>query len=80
MLKVTIVILLLANFASWFTAGTFLFKDQGETKRTFYALGLRISLALLLMGVIVYGVLTGQLGMNAPWHDQIHPESSQTTP
>ena len=47
----------------------FLFKDH-ETgrKRTLYALGLRITLAIALMGLVGYGLQTGQLTLGAPWH------------
>jgi hypothetical protein len=68
MLKVIIVVLLIANILSLGSGAVFFFKDQGEGKRTLYALGVRVSLALLLIITLVYGVMTGQLGINAPWH------------
>ncbi len=69
MLKVIIVVLLIANILCLGSGAVFFFKEQGEGKRTFYALGLRVSLALLLIITLVYGVMTGQLGLNAPWHN-----------
>ena len=68
MLKVIIVVLLLAIILSLGSGAVFFFKDQGEGKRTFYALGVRVTLAVLLILCLVYGVMTGQLGINAPWH------------
>lgn len=68
MLKVIILVLLLAVVASLVSGAVFFFKDQGETKRTMYALGVRVTLVTLLMISIIYGVLSGELGLNAPWH------------
>jgi Protein of unknown function (DUF2909). len=69
MLRIIIVVLLIATIASLASGAVFFFKDQGETKRTLYALGVRITLATLLMACIVYGVLSGELTLNAPWHN-----------
>jgi hypothetical protein len=70
LLKALIVILLVAVVASLFTGLGFLFKDshRQDSKRTLYALGVRISLAAMLMMVIFYGLWTGELSLNAPWH------------
>ena len=50
----------------------FLFKDTGkpESRRLWYALGVRITFATLLVLAIGYGFYTGELrmGLNAPWH------------
>ena len=54
------------------------FKDQGSTKRTLYALGVRITLAILLIITILYGVMTGQLGMKSPWQQGEQPNTTQT--
>ena len=76
MLKVIIFVLLIAVIASLTTGFYFLVKDQGETskKRLYYALGIRVSLAMLLMGTVAYGIGTGQLGSQAPWDQELHPE------
>ena len=69
-LKVVIVILFVALVISLFTGLSFLIKDrtaERRSSRTWYALSVRLILASLLMGFIVYGVYTGQLGSNAPW-------------
>ena len=74
MLKIVIVILLIAVVISLFTGLVFLFKDTDRTdsKRTWYSLGVRITLATLLLLTISYGFYTGELriGSNAPWHDE----------
>ena len=81
MLKLIIFILLLGVIASLSTGFYFLIKDQGnERKRLLYALGVRISLAALLLGAIIYGIATGQLGSQAPWDAQLHPERVFITP
>jgi hypothetical protein len=49
----------------------FLFKDTGKpnSRRLWYALGVRITFATLLLMTIGYGFYTGELrmGLNAPW-------------
>jgi hypothetical protein len=68
MLKAIIVVLFVAILLSLGSGAAFFFKDQGEGKRTLYALGLRVTLAVLLIICLVYGVLSGELSLNAPWH------------
>jgi len=75
LLKVIIVILLIAMLASLFTGFAFIVKDKGnERKRVLTALLIRISLATALIGTITYGIGSGQLGSQAPWDRQLHPE------
>ncbi len=68
-LKFLIVVLLLALLASLGTGFYFLMVDQGDTRkrRLFNSLGIRLSLAVALMVVIVYGVSSGRLKSQAPW-------------
>ncbi len=80
MLKVIIVLLLIAIIISLFSGAVFFFKDQGSTKRTLHALGVRITLAILLMITITYGVMSGQLGLNAPWHQRGAPAPTSSQP
>ena len=72
LLKVLIVVLLIGVVISLFSGLVFLFKDTDRTdsKRTWYALGIRITLATALLLTVTYGFYTGQLrmGSNAPWH------------
>ena len=68
-LKFLIVILLLALLGSLGAGFYFLMVDQGDVKkrRLVNSLGVRLSLALALMVVIVYGVSSGKLRSQAPW-------------
>jgi 5-bromo-4-chloroindolyl phosphate hydrolysis protein len=68
MLKAVIILLLIAMVISLASGAVFFFKDQGNSKRTLHALGVRVTLAILLIICITYGVLSGQLRLNAPWH------------
>jgi len=72
-LKIVIVLLLFGVIASLFSGLVFLFKDSDKSgsKRTLYALGVRITLAIALVATVSYGIYTGELGMNAPWHQSI---------
>ena len=69
MLKAAIVILLIALVASLGSGFYYLMIDHGDknSRRTFHSLGVRLSIAVLLAGLIVYGVATGQLGHRNPW-------------
>ncbi len=79
MLKVAIVILMVALVASLGSGFYYLMIDQGDKtkRRTFNSLGIRLVLALCLMGLIVYGVATGQLGNRNPWDPGPRPLQSQ---
>ena len=69
-LKILILVLLGCVVASLFSSFVFLFKDVNvpESRRALYALGIRVAFAAALMIVIFYGLYTGQLGLDAPWH------------
>jgi uncharacterized membrane protein len=69
LLKLLIIILVLALVASLGSGFYYLMLDQGDKnkRRTFHSLGVRLTLAATLMGVIIYGVATGQLGNRNPW-------------
>ena len=54
-----VIILILLSLAS---SLFFLFKDQGQGKRSVYSLGVRVSLAAFLLMLVAYGLSTGQLG------------------
>jgi len=83
-LKVIIIILLIGVLISLFSGLAFLFKDtdQTDSKRTWYALGVRVTLATALVLTIAFGFYTGQLqmGSNAPWHNAIHENDSGPVP
>lgn len=72
-LKIVIVLLFIGIVISLSSGLVFLVKDFGDQKRrTLYSLGIRITLATLMMGFIVYGYYTGQLFTKAPWDKKIH--------
>lgn len=70
LLKTIIVLLLIANIIALGTAFYAMMHDMGDEKvsRTAKFLTIRVSLAALLVVVVIYGILTGQLGIAAPWH------------
>lgn len=67
MLKLLIVVLFLALLASLLASLVFLLRDKGTSRRSLRFLGLRVTLAVLLLAAIGWGFLTGQLGSHAPW-------------
>lgn len=70
MLPVLILLLLIAMVVSLFTGFYFLFKDHDdpESKRVWFALGVRVTIAATLLVLVFYGLATGQLAVDAPWH------------
>lgn len=72
-LKTIIVILFFAVLVSLSSGLVFLLKDMGDSdsKRTLYALGIRIALAALLLICIFYGLYSGELSSQAPWDRRI---------
>jgi len=68
-LKIAIIILFIAVVASLSSGLVFVLKDMGssESKRTLYALGVRITLAAALLLTIGYGISSGKLTNTAPW-------------
>lgn len=69
LLKVAIVVLFVAVLASLSSGLVFLLKDMNisDSRRTVYALGIRITLAATLLSLIAYGIQSGQLNNKAPW-------------
>lgn len=80
LLKLLIVILFIAVLVSLTSGLVFLLKDMNvpDSKRTLYALGIRIALAAALMATIAYGIHSGRLKSTAPW-DQVS-RAQQTSP
>ena len=76
MLKVAIVLLMIALVASLGSGFYYLMVDQGDKtkRRTFHSLGVRLTLAICLAALIVYGVATGQLGHRNPWDSGPQPQ------
>ena len=80
MLKTVIVVLMIALVASLASGLVFLMSDQGspDKKRLFTSLGVRLGLGVCLLLVILYGVMTCQLGHQNPWDPgPVSPEGSQ---
>ena len=73
LLKTTIFIVIALILLSLVSSLFFLLKDQGttESKRTVNGLGVRVSLGVVLIILITYGLYTGQLGNSVPW-DQVN--------
>ena len=69
MLKTVILLLRIALVASLASGLVFLMSDQGnpQKKRLFTSLGVRLGIGACLLLVILYGVMTGQLGHQNPW-------------
>jgi uncharacterized membrane protein len=79
LLKIAIVILMLALVVSLASSFYFLMVDQGDRhkRRLFHSLGVRLTLAICLASLIVYGVATGQLGHSNPWDAGPRPAQTQ---
>jgi len=67
-IRTIIVALLIALVVSLFSGLFFFIKDQGSTKRTYYSLGTRLVIAVLLFAVTAYGLYIGELGNQVPWN------------
>ena len=66
-LKTAILLTFAALLASLASGLFFLMKDQGSTRRTLHSLGVRITLAGIMMGLVGYGLAAGKLRSQAPW-------------
>lgn len=80
LLKLFIILFMICLVGSLISGFYFLMVDQGDRhkRRTFHSLGVRLSLALGLAVLIVYGVASGQLGHRNPW--DAGPAGSQAIP
>ncbi|HCH24723.1 MAG TPA: DUF2909 domain-containing protein [Oceanospirillaceae bacterium] len=67
MLKLIIAGLFFAALSSLFAGLYFLLKDQQDSTRLLTSLKFRIVISLLLIVVIVYGFLSGNLSNQSPW-------------
>jgi hypothetical protein len=61
MIKMLIVVALIAIIASLASGMVFLVKDKGQSERTARALTVRISLSVLLFGLLMLGIFTGHI-------------------
>ena len=79
MIKTLIVIALIAIIASLASGMVFLIKDKGQSQRTAKALTVRISLSVLLFGLLMLGIFTGHIkphGIYPPGHPATQPLQS----
>jgi hypothetical protein len=67
MLKTIIIVLLVGILISLAFGFIFFYKDKGRSKRVLYALGVRVTLAVIMMLFVIYGLMSGELSLNAPW-------------
>ncbi|WP_421526176.1 twin transmembrane helix small protein [Pseudomonas yamanorum] len=67
MLKAAIALMLIATVVSLFSGLFFLVKDEGNSNRLVTALTVRVVLAVITLGLITWGFLSGQLVSHAPW-------------
>lgn len=78
-IKWVALLLFILLFISLSMAAFFLFRDKGapSKRHLLWSLGTRVTLAVLLLIVVSYGVLTGQLRSQAPWADSRTGNSTQ---
>lgn len=69
-LKVIMVVLIIAMLLSLSGALVALFKNEAGSNKMAKLLTLRVSLAVMIVLVLVYGYLTGELTQGAPWSGQ----------
>ncbi|MGZ8252432.1 MAG: twin transmembrane helix small protein [Methylophilaceae bacterium] len=62
LIKIAIVAMLVLIVGSLFSALFYLAKDKGAGERTVRALTIRISLSLILFGLLMLGYYTGVIG------------------
>lgn len=67
MLKAAIALMLIATVVSLFSGLLFLVKDEGNSNRLVTALTVRVTLAVITVGLITWGFFSGQLVSHAPW-------------
>lgn len=67
LLKVIMVVLIIAMLLSLSGALVALFKDEPDSNRMVKLLTIRVSLAVLIVAVLVYGYVSGELVQGAPW-------------
>ena len=69
MLKTLILFVVVLLLISLGASLVFLLIDQGkaDSKRTVYALGARVTFAVILILLVAYGLYTGELGKSVPW-------------
>ena len=73
-LKIAFLVILACFVISLGSGLFFLFADdKQEKKRLFNSLGVRVTLAVLMIILLTYGVLSGQIKSQAPWAKSNQP-------
>lgn len=67
MFKAAIVLMLIATVVSLFSGLFFLVKDDSSSNRLVIALSVRVALAVVTVGLMVWGFYSGQLVSHVPW-------------
>lgn len=67
MFKAAIVLMLIATVVSLFSGLFFLVKDDSSSNRLVIALSVRVTLAVITVGLMAWGFYSGQLVSHAPW-------------
>jgi hypothetical protein len=77
LIKTLIIVTLLAIVASLASGMLFLVKDKGQTQRTAKALTVRITLSVVLFGLLMLGIFTGHITPHGIYPAG-HPAAQQT--
>lgn len=75
MFKIVIVFVFIFIIISLFAGLYFLLKDQSRSRRTVQSLILRVSLAIFLLLIILFGFYSGELKLRTPF--PLSPSSQQ---
>ncbi|MBY4675498.1 DUF2909 domain-containing protein [Marinobacterium arenosum] len=67
MLKALVLLMFIAAVISLFSGLYFLLNDRGQSRRLVHSLFLRVTFCALLLALVVYGLVTGELETQAPW-------------
>ncbi|MEH6580149.1 MAG: twin transmembrane helix small protein [Amphritea sp.] len=67
MIKTLVLLLFIAIIISLFSGLYFLLKDQSRSQRTVKSLALRVTLAIALLLLVIYGFYSGDLALRTPF-------------
>ena len=67
LIKILVLLLFIAIIISLFSGLYFLLKDQSRSQRTVKSLALRVTLAIALLLLVIYGFYSGDLALRTPF-------------
>jgi succinate dehydrogenase hydrophobic anchor subunit len=67
LIKILVLLLFIAIIFSLFSGLYFLLKDQSRSQRTVKSLALRVTLAIALLLLVIYGFYSGDLALRTPF-------------